>query len=176
VATLARTWLGLGALGAGLVHLAVAAGSPPAVLVPLVLLGALEVAWGVTAFARERVPAPRSALAVSAAAVVAVVAVLVLSAGAMAHMAAMSASGTVASGTIAGAPAAPLLGAAVLDLACAGGLAVRVRRGPRREARAPGVWSYLGGVLAGAAVVAGITSASLGATPVGALAMQGMGH
>jgi hypothetical protein len=166
-----RTWLGLGALGAGLVHLAVAAGAPAATLVPLVVLGAAEVGWGVVALARVDVPVPRVALAVAAMAVLGVVAVLVLSAGAMGHMGSMSAGGTVA-----GAPAVPMLGAALLELGCAAALAIVVRRGRRRDTRPPGVWSYLGGVVAGAAVVAGITSASLGATPVGALAMQGMGH
>jgi hypothetical protein len=172
VATLIRTWLGLGALGAGLVHLAVAAGSSPALLVPLVVLGAAEVAWGVTTLAREQAPVPRLALAIAAAEVVAVVAVLFLSAGAMTHMSSMATSG----GTVAGAPAVPMLGAAVLDLGCAAALAVLLRRGRRNAARGPAVWPYLGGVVTGAAVVAGITSASLGATPIGALAMQGMGH
>ncbi len=170
MATMIRTWLGLGALGAGLVHLAVAAGSAPGALALLVLVGAAEVAWGVTALARERVPLPRIALAGAVAAVVGVAAVLVLRAGAMSHMATMTPAGTVA-----GVPAVPMLGAALLELGCAAALAVVVRRG-RRESRRPGVWAYLGGVVAGAAVVAGITSASLGATPVGAMAMQGMGH
>ncbi|MCU1472594.1 hypothetical protein [Amnibacterium sp.] len=171
MATLIRTWLGLGALGAGLVHLAVAAGAPPATLVPLVVLGVAEVGWGVAALARLEVPVPRVALAVAVVAVVGVVAALVLNAGAMAHMGSVSAGGTVA-----GAPAVPMLGAALLDLGCAAALAVVVRRGRRPDTRPPGVWSYLGGVVTGAAVVAGITVASLGATPVGALAMQGMGH
>ncbi|HEY0373225.1 MAG TPA: hypothetical protein VGC94_00405 [Amnibacterium sp.] len=171
MSTMIRTWLGLGALGAGLVHLAVAAGAPAAVLVPLVLLGAAEVGWGVVALARLDVPVPRVALAVAAVALIGVVAVLVLSAGAMSHIGAMSTGGTVA-----GAPAVPMLGAALLELGCAAALAIVVRRGRRRDPRPPGVWTYLGGVVAGAAVVAGITSASLGATPVGALAMQGMGH
>jgi hypothetical protein len=170
VATMIRTWLGLGALGAGLVHLAVAAGAPPAALALLVVIGAAEVAWGVTALAREQVPVPKVALAGAAVAVVGVAAVLVLRAGTMAPMAAMATTGAVA-----GVPAVPMLGAALLELGCAAALAVVVRRG-RSEPRRPGVWTYLGGVVAGAAVVAGITSASLGATPVGAMAMQGMGH
>ena len=165
-----RTWLGLGALGAGLVHLAVAAGAAPAALALLAVIGAAEVAWGVTALAREQVPVPRVALAGAAVTVVGVAAVLVLRAGAMSHMGTMSTAGTVA-----GVPAVPMLGAALLELGCAAALAVVVRRG-RREARQPGVWTYLAGVAAGAVVVAGVTSASLGATPVGAVAMQGMGH
>lgn len=165
-----RTWLGLGALGAGLVHLAVAAGSAPAALALLAVIGAVEVVWGVTALAREQVPVPRVALAGATAAVIGVAAVLVLRAGAMSHMAESTTAGTVA-----GVPAVPMLGAALLEVGCAAALAIVVRRG-RTESRRPGVWSYLGGVVAGSAVVAGITSASLGATPVGAMAMTGMGH
>lgn len=170
MATMIRTWLGLGALGAGLVHLAVAAGSAPAALALLAVIGAVEVAWGVTALAREQVPVPRAALAAATAAVIGVAAVLVLRAGAMSHMTAMTTAGTVE-----GVPAVPMLGAALLEVGCAAALAVVVRRG-RTPSRRPGVWTYLGGVAAGAAVVAGITSASLGATPVGAMAMTGMGH
>ncbi|MGN6742323.1 MAG: hypothetical protein ACTHJL_03365 [Amnibacterium sp.] len=171
MATLIRTWLGLAALGAGLVHLAVAAGASPVQTALLVLVGGAEAVWGVTALAREQVPIPRDALGGAAVAVLAWVAVLVLGAGSIAAMPGMAARAAAP-----GLPALPMLGAAVLDLACAAALAVVVRRGRPREQRRPGVWSYLGGVVAGAAVVAGITSASLGATPVGALAMQGMGH
>lgn len=169
-----RTWLGLAALGAGLVHLAVAAGAAPLQAALLVLIGAAEVVWGVTALARETVPVPRVALAGAALTVVAWVAVLLLGAGSMAHMAGMGDTSTAGSGL----PALSMLGAAVLDLACAAALAVVIRRGRPRTTKQPGVWSYLGGVVAGAAIVAGITSASLGGTPVGALAMQGMhmGH
>lgn len=167
--TMIRTWLGLAALGAGLVHLAVAAGSPLVLLVPLVLVGAAELAWGVAALAGERIPWPRAALAGATLVIAGWVAALVLAAGSMSNMGGM--------GTRSAAlPALPMLGGAVLDLTCAAGLAVALRRGTRRPGRAPGVWSYLGGVAAGAALVAGITSASLGATPLGALGMPGMGR
>jgi len=172
MATMIRTWLGLAALGAGIVHLAVAAGAPLVATLLLSLIGALEVAWGVTALAREQVPVPRIALAGAVLAVAGWVVVLLLGAGAMSHMAGMSSGAGIAL------PVLPMLGAAALDLACAASLAVVVRRGRPAVVRQPGVWPYLGGVVAGAAVVAGITSACLGATPVGALAMQSMdmGH
>lgn len=169
MATLIRTWLGLGALGAGLVHLALAAGAPAPLLALLSLGGAAEIAWAVAALAREHVPVPRAALATAVVAVVAVAAVLLTGAATMPHMGGMHASGT------AGLPLVPLLGAALLDLGCAAALALVLRRG-RPEPRASRVWPYLAGVVAGAAVVAGITSASLGATPVGAIGMAGMGH
>jgi hypothetical protein len=166
-----RTWLGLAALGAGLVHLGVAAGAPPVQTALLALLGIAEGGWGVTALARETVPVPRAALAGAAVAVAGWVAVLFAGAGSMSHMAGMGGAGS----GIALTPL-PMLGAAVLDLACAAGLAVVLRRGRSAAGRPPGVWTYLGGVVAGAAVVAGITSASLGGTAIGAIGMAGMGH
>jgi hypothetical protein len=165
--TMIRTWLGFAALGAGLVHLAVAAGAPLVATLLLALIGAFEAAWGVTALAREHVPVPRAALAGAVLAVAGWVVVLFVGAGAMSHMAGTSGAAVVL-------PALPMLGAAVLDLACAASLAVLVRRGRPAVVRQPGVWPYLGGVVAGAAVVGGITSVCLGATPVGAIAMQGM--
>jgi hypothetical protein len=171
MATLVRTWLGLAALGAGCVHLAVAAGSPLAALAGFSLLGAAELAWGVGALAREAVPLPRLALAGAAVAVAVELLVLLGPVAASAHegMRAMTGQGL---------PALPLLGAAVLDLVAAAGLALVVRRGRRPEGPFPPVWGYLAGVVSGAALVGALTSASLGATPVGALAMHGMamGH
>ena len=63
------------------------------------------------------------------------------------------------------------------DLAVAAVLAVRLRRArPDSPGREPGVWSYLGGVFAGAGVVFALTSAALGGTAVGQSAMHSMGH
>ena len=167
--TMIRTWLGFAALGAGLVHLAVAAGAPLVSTLLLALIGVLEAAWGVTALAREHVPVPRIALAG------AVLAVAGWVAGAVPRRRRDVPHGRACRGrrrspcppfpcsarrcsTSPAPPRSPSW--------CAAGRPAVVRQ--------PGVWSYLGGVVAGAAVVAGITSVSLGATPVGALAMQGM--
>jgi hypothetical protein len=57
-----RIWLGLLALGAGLIHLACVLGSPPALAAVFIAVGAAEFAWGTVAFARERIPVPRLAL------------------------------------------------------------------------------------------------------------------
>src|SRR3954465_14034330 len=70
MATLVRTWLGLAALGAGLIHLAVAAGAPPALLPPLPPPraggggggAAPAAARGAPARARWGAPLPRPAL------------------------------------------------------------------------------------------------------------------
>ena len=56
-----RTWPGLAAIGAGLIHLGSAAGTGPAVLVPLVLIGVAELLWGVVALSRAVPPAPKAA-------------------------------------------------------------------------------------------------------------------
>jgi hypothetical protein len=172
MSTLVRTWVGLAAVGAGLIHLGVAAGAPIAALLAYAALGAAEVAWGVAALARETLPLPRTALAGAAVAIGVELVSLLAPAGA--GHGGMHMTGAAAPAV----PASSLLGAAVLDLAVAAALAVVLRRGRRAPGPFPPVWPYLGGVVGGAAVVAALTSASLGATPVGALAMQGMhmGH
>ena len=57
-------WPALFAWGAGLIHIAVAAGSPLGVLVPLTALGLAELAWGIAALRLGRMPLVRTALAV----------------------------------------------------------------------------------------------------------------
>lgn len=170
--TLLRTWTGLAALGAGCIHLAVAAGAPLAALLGFSLLGSAELAWAVAALARRQVPLPRLAFGGAAVAVLVEVGVLLVPAAGMHHGASTTMPGA---GPL---PALPLLGAAVLDLAIAAVLAGLLRRRPEPSDVLPPVWGYLTGVVAGAGIVAALTSASLGATPVGALAMSGMhmGH
>lgn len=169
MSTLIRTWIGLAAVGAGLVHLGVAAGAPLPTLLVYVALGAAEIGWGVAALARETVPLPRAGL--GGAALALVVELVSLLAPASAEHGGMHMAG---GGTTPALPAASLLGAAVLDLAVAVALAVVVRRGRRAPGAFPPPWLYLVGVAAGAAIVAAITTTSLGAAPVGELAMRGM--
>jgi hypothetical protein len=168
--TLIRTWIGLAAIGAGLVHLGVAAGAPVPTLLVYSGLGAVEVGWGVAALARETVPLPRAGLGGAALALV-VELVSLLAPASAEHSGMHMGAGAVGAGTL---PAASLLGAAVLDLAVAAALAVVLRRGRREPGAFPPAWLYLVGVAAGAAVVAAITTTSLGAAPVGELAMRGM--
>ncbi|MGN6503171.1 MAG: hypothetical protein ACTHKX_09785, partial [Pseudolysinimonas sp.] len=54
-----RAWAGFAALGAGLIHLALAIGSPVAAAVPLGIVGGAEFVWGVLAVAGPRAPLPR---------------------------------------------------------------------------------------------------------------------
>jgi hypothetical protein len=60
--TVARSWPALSAWGAGLTHLAVAAGSPWWILVPLCVAAACQFAWGFAVFRTGRVVLPQIAL------------------------------------------------------------------------------------------------------------------
>jgi hypothetical protein len=175
MSTLVRTWLGLAALGAGLIHLAVAAGAPPVLLAVFSALGALEVAWAVGALSRWTVPLPRAA--VPAAVLPTLVWVVLLLAGGahgVSHAGGAHPAGAVLAGEL---PVGPMLAASLLDLGIAAVLAVRLRRGrEERPGREPGVWAYLGGVLSGAGLIFALTSAALGGTAVGQSAMHAMGH
>ncbi|MEO8528973.1 MAG: hypothetical protein ABI435_07835, partial [Pseudolysinimonas sp.] len=53
-----RSSLGFAALGAGLIHLALAIGAEVGLAVGLVVVGAVEVLWGVLAVSRPGLPAP----------------------------------------------------------------------------------------------------------------------
>jgi hypothetical protein len=151
-----RTWPGLAAIGAGLIHLGSAAGTGPAVLVPLALLGALEVLWGVAALARPTPPAPRAgAVGVGVALVLTVVALL-LPPSAARHGA------TVAFGV----PPAAFGGAGALDLAVGVLLAIHLGRG-RPDAGESRPLRFLLAAAAAAALVAVVTTQSLAATSVG---------
>ncbi|TPW77739.1 hypothetical protein [Schumannella soli] len=57
-----RIWLGFASLGAGLIHLALVIGAPPALATAFALLGAAEFAWGTFCFARDEPPLQRLAL------------------------------------------------------------------------------------------------------------------
>ena len=138
-----RSALGFAALGAGLVHLALAVGALPGLAVGLAAVGGVEFLWGVLAVSRPGVPLPRVALAGALVPPVAWVVLLLL-------------------GT-AGPRPLPMLAATALDLAVAGGLALALRRAPRAEPRHPGVGIAIAGL-----VVAAITVPALIATEAAA--------
>jgi hypothetical protein len=181
MATMVRTWLGLAALGAGLIHLAVAAGAPPVLLAVFAALGAAELAWGVAALARWTVPFPRISVAAITVPTLLWVVLLLVAAGDVHGAAHASGTHTAAmTGPLAAQlPVGPLLAAALLDISIAAVLAVRLRGGrpDGRPTHKPGVWTYLVGVLGGAGVIFALTSAALGGTAVGQVAMTTMvGH
>ena len=173
--TITGTWLAMAAIGAGLIHVALGAGAPPVLAVPLIAIAVAEVAWGVLTVLKDRVFTPTSALA-----------------GALAPVGLWVLVITAAS--VGGAPEllSPLpflaMGSATLfDLFLAGVLAVQRRRAmraadpasPARNAYAnsdaeansgaaePSVGRYLLGVLAGACVVSALTTPALANTHAG---------
>lgn len=170
MAVLVRTWLGLAALGAALVHLGAAAGLPGATLVVVAVLSVPELVWGVVALGAARLPVPRLGIAALAAPTVGWVAVLLAGGG---HTAEHAAGGAGSMHL----PVGALLAGSLLGLAAAVGLAVLLRRGgAAAQSAPPRTWVYLGGVAAGSGVVMAVASVALGSTPIGASAMQGMGH
>lgn len=152
-----RSWPGLVAIGAGLIHLGIAAGSP-SLFVAASAAGAAELVWGVAALARPQLPLPRAAL-VGAALLVGLWIVSLLLAPEM------HAAGQMMGGSLPALPVGALTGAGVLDLLCALLIAVTRRRSAAAGESHPVV--FLLATAAAAAVVAIVTVASLAGTAVG---------
>jgi hypothetical protein len=150
-----RTWPGLAAIGAGLIHLGSAPGTPPGVLGALVVVGAAELLWGVAALGRPAVPVPRAALAG-----LGVVALLTVEALLLPPAAARTGTAVAL-----GIPLGALVGAAALDLVLGALLGARLVRG--REAGEERPAAFLLAAAAAAGVVAVVTTQSLAATAVG---------
>jgi hypothetical protein len=151
-----RTWPGLAAIGAGLIHLGSAPSTPPAVLAVLVLVGGAELLWGVAALGRPVPPAPLAA-------VVALGVVLLLALEALLLPPAAARSGSAVSF---GLTSTAVLGAAGLDVAV--GVLLAVRLGLRRPAPAETrPLAFLTAAGAAAAAVAVVTTASLAGTGLG---------
>ncbi|WP_445444548.1 hypothetical protein [Clavibacter sp. km3a] len=121
---LIRHWLALAALGAALIHLAVGAGSPPAVMAALLVIGVAEGAWAVAVLRSDRLPAASWAV-VGALVPVAGWALLVTAAVVMS-----------APGITSGLPAIPMLAATVLDLVVAAVVGRHLRSRAESEAEA----------------------------------------
>lgn len=138
-----RAWLAFPAVGAGLIHLSLALAAPLPFSLLLGLWGAAEFFWGVFAFALDRVPVPRVALAGAVAPTILWGLSVALSFGPPVSLVAMA-------------------GACLLELVVVVGLARHLRAvasGSRSPSRARG--NALG-VLAAVAVVVVITGGSIG--------------
>lgn len=146
-----RGWLGFIALGAGLVHLALVIGSPLAIGIPLLLVGAAEFAWGAFAFTAPTLPLPRLARVAALVPILGWVLVLVVS----------------GAGGVGGLRVLPMLVASLLDLAIAIGITWMLRRDPARPAASLRAGRYLLGLGVGALVVAALTTPALAATEAG---------
>lgn len=151
-----RTWIAMAAFGAGLIHLAVAAASPPATLVGLALVGAAELVWAVLTLARGRYVLPR---------VAPIVALLPLAIWALSVAAGVDAASM---------PVIALAVATLLDLVAS--IAVILERRQGREsisAIEPPPGRLLIGFLVGAFLMAAVTLPSLGLTAAGIAASEG---
>lgn len=178
MSVLVRTWPALCALGAGLVHLAVASSSVPWLAVPLMIVGLAELSWAIVALVQQRNPVPRLALAVALAPAAAAGVFALVNAAAGHGGMQMSTHATVA-GALA---VVPLALASCLDLvvAFACGRALRAQSGRMLRKRADSVpgrprqGTALAGILLGAVLVASVTVPALGATDAGRHASQHM--
>jgi hypothetical protein len=124
VSLLIRHWLALAALGAALIHLAVGAGSPPAAMVALLVIGLAELAWAIAVLRADRLPIA-SAAAVGALVPVAGWALLVSAAVVLD-----------APGITSGIPALPMLAATLLDLVVAAVIGRHLRSRAETDAEA----------------------------------------
>lgn len=169
-----RSWLGFLAIGAGLVHVALAVGSPPPVAAALLLVGVSEFGWGTLAVARPAPPVPRIGRAAAFVPVIGWALLLVV--------AGTDSLGPLTSST----QLLPMLVASLFDLLAAGGLTAILRR-PAPDATTPAAAATippaatapaatahparrLVAVIAGGLVIAAITAAALAATEAGQLA------
>ncbi len=143
-------------MGAGLIHLGIAAGSAPVLLALFAGIGALEVLWSVVALSR---PAPAPAASLAGAVLLVVAQLAVLLSGSHDHEAAEPSAAGVA------VPLGTILGALLLDLALAALLALRLRRGSPTGVVA--AIPFLLGTAAGAGAVALITATSLAGSSLG---------
>lgn len=151
-----RTWPGLAAIGAGLIHLGSAPGTTPAVLVLLVLVGGAELLWGVAALSRAAPPVPLRAAA-------GLLVVLLLTVEALLLP---PAAGRTGSPLPLGLPLGAILGAGLLDLVVGGLIGAHLARG-RRAPEEQRPLPFLLAAAAGAVAVAVVTTQSLVDTAVG---------
>jgi hypothetical protein len=147
-----RGWLGFCALGAGLIHLALAIGSQPAVGIPLLAIGAAESAWGVFAFTAPALPLPQVARAGALVPLLGWAVALVVTGG---------------SAAIEGLRVLPMLVASLLDLTIAIGITGMLRREPGRAAVPLRPGRFVVALGTGALVVTALTLAALAATEAG---------
>jgi hypothetical protein len=156
-----RSTVALASLGVGLVHLAVAAGSPLFLAVLLAGFGVAELGWGIALFSRARMLPPRAALPLALAPVV------------LWGLDITSAVALGGSGVTASLPVGPMAAASLLNVSVAAGLAIARRRSlaPKPQASAPRPARYLLSMIAGALLVAGLVTPALAGTHAGTQAV-----
>jgi len=152
MSTVARGNAAFAGLGAGLVHLSLAAGQLDAGTLPLAALGVVELVWGVVVLARGRIVLPRTALAVTGITVAGFV--LAIAAGLLRDP-------------------LPALAAGALQLVAAAVVAATLRsqRTVERPVSAP---RAVLGLFAGALLVSALATPALSASSEGSHDMGGM--
>ena len=151
-----RTWTAMAALGAALIHLAVAASAPMPFLAAFAAAGAAEIAWSVVTLIRGRFPLPR------------IVPVLAL------VPSAIWAIGVVVGSESSALPFLALGASTMLSVAIAIVVALETRRGVAASpAREPSPGRSLLGFVAGAFIIAGVALPALGQTQAGIAASEG---
>ncbi|MGH1524830.1 hypothetical protein ACRAWC_12675 [Leifsonia sp. L25] len=157
VAPAIRAFLAVAALGAGLLHAALAPSAPLPLLALLIAVAAAELTWAVFTLARERPPLfgliPALALAPL---------------GIWAALA--TAGATATSGTVLTLPLLPMGVASLLDVAVAAVAAVVLRHG-RPARQESGALRFVAALAVSACVVCAVTIPALGVTDAGAAAV-----
>jgi hypothetical protein len=158
VAPATRAWLAVVALGAGLLHAALAASAPLPALIVLAAIGAAELGWAVATLARDRPPLLRASLYLA-----------LVPIGCWAAVATVGA--TTAAGTVLALPPLPLAVASGLDLTIAVIIAIVLRR-RRASVRDAGAVRFVLALLLSAAAVSAVTIPALAVTDAGVAAVD----
>ncbi|NQX05622.1 hypothetical protein HQQ82_11030 [Rathayibacter sp. VKM Ac-2856] len=153
MSTVARGNAAFAGLGAGLVHLSLAAGELNAATIPIAALGVAELAWGVLVLARGRILVPRIALGVTGATVAGFV--LAIAAGLLRDP-------------------LPALAAGALQLVAAAVVAATLRSQRDDAERPVSAPRAVLGLFAGALLVSALATPALSASSEGTHDMGGM--
>lgn len=152
-----RAFLAVAALGAGLLHAALAPSAPPALLAAFLLLAIAELGWAAAALARDRPPVFRL-----------VPALALLPVGLWAALAVVGA--TASGGTVIALPFVPMGAASLLDVAIAATAAVVIRRG-RPDPDQSGFLRFFVALVLSACAVCAVTIPALALTDAGVAAV-----
>ncbi|WP_213815304.1 hypothetical protein [Glaciihabitans sp. dw_435] len=160
MSTITRTWLAFAAIGIGMIHLALVISSPLPIAVVLVILGAIEFAWGIMTFIRDRIAYPKLVL-FGALLPILLWSLLMVVAGLLEQPGLASTLGFTALGI-----------ASLLELFVAVVIAFQLRRKTDFSvpSRTPAAGRYLLGLFVGGLIVAAATTPALAATEAGAYA------
>jgi hypothetical protein len=154
----ARAWLAVAALGAGLLHAALAASAPLPALVVLLAIGAAELGWAALTLARDEPPLLKASLFLA-----------LVPVGAWAAIATIGA--TSEAGALLALPPLPLAVASMLDVAVALTLAFLLRR-HRPAPQNTGAGRFIAALVLSAAAVCAVTIPALSVTDAGVAAVD----